>query len=76
MVERAPWEAEIPFDELAAASFPKLVVSGGHSPAFDAVCNVLEQKLGADRAVLSGAGHSIPRVPGFNERLEEFLECA
>jgi pimeloyl-ACP methyl ester carboxylesterase len=73
MVERAPWEAEIPFDELSAAPFPKLVVSGAHSEAFDAVCDVLERELGAERAVLPGAGHSIPRAPGFNERLEEFL---
>jgi pimeloyl-ACP methyl ester carboxylesterase len=73
MVERAPWEAETPFDELSAAPFPKLVVSGAHSEAFDAVCDVLERELGAERAVLPGAGHSIPRAPGFNERLEEFL---
>ncbi len=73
MVERAPWEAEIPLDELAAAPFPKLVVSGGHNPAFDAVCDVLEERLGAERAVLPGAGHSIPRAPGFNERLLDFL---
>lgn len=73
MVERPPWEAEIPLDELAAAPFPKLVVSGAHSPAFDAVCDVLEQRLGAERAVLPGAGHSLPRAPGYLERLEEFL---
>src|SRR6266498_3353305 len=52
-------------DELAAAPFPKLVVSGGHHPAFDAVCDVLEARLGAERAVLPGAGHSLPRAPGF-----------
>jgi hypothetical protein len=73
MVERAPWEAEIRLDALAAAGFPKLVVSGGHNAAFDAVCDVLEERLGAERAVLPGAGHSIPRAPGFNERLLEFL---
>jgi pimeloyl-ACP methyl ester carboxylesterase len=73
MVERPPWEAQIPFEALAAAPFPKLVVSGGHSPAFDAVCDVLEERLEAARAVLPGAGHSIPRAPGFTERLEEFL---
>src|SRR6266540_3949920 len=56
MVERPPAEAVIPFDELAAAPFPKLVVSGGHHPAFDAVCDVLEARLGAERAVLPGAG--------------------
>ncbi len=73
MVERAPWEAEIPFDALAAAPFPKLVVSGAHNAAFDAVCDVLEARLDAERAVLPGAGHSIPRAPGFNERLDVFL---
>jgi pimeloyl-ACP methyl ester carboxylesterase len=72
-VERPPWEAEIPLDELAAAPFPKLVVSGAHNAAFDAVCDVLEQRLGAERAVLPGAGHSLPRAPGYPERLEAFL---
>jgi pimeloyl-ACP methyl ester carboxylesterase len=72
-VERPPWEAEIPLDELAAAPFPKLVVSGAHNAAFDAVCDVLEDRLGAERAVLPGAGHSLPRAPGYLERLEEFL---
>jgi pimeloyl-ACP methyl ester carboxylesterase len=76
MAERGPWEAEIPFAELAAARFPKLVVSGAHSEAFDAVCDVLEQRLGAERAVLPGARHSIPRAPGFNARLEDFLRRA
>ncbi len=73
MVERPPWEAEIPLDELAAAPFPKLVMSGAHNAAFDAVCDVLEDRLGAERAVLAGAGHSIPRAPGYAERLEAFL---
>ena len=71
--ERPPWEAQIPLDELAAAPFPKLVVSGAHHPAFDAVCDVLEERLGAERAVLPGAGHSLPRAPGYPERLETFL---
>lgn len=71
--ERPPWEAQIPLDELAAGPFPKLVVSGAHHPAFDAVCDVLEERLGAERAVLPGAGHSLPRAPGYPERLETFL---
>ena len=73
MVERPPWEAEIPLDELAAAPFPKLVISGGHHAAFDAVCDVLEERLRAERAVLPGAGHSVPRAPGYAERLLEFF---
>jgi pimeloyl-ACP methyl ester carboxylesterase len=62
LAERSPHEAKIPLDELAATPYPKLVVSGGHSEAFDAVCDVLEKRLGAQRAVLPGAGHSIPRL--------------
>ena len=73
MVERPPWEARFLLDELSAAPYPKLVVSGAHSQAFDAVCDALEQRLRAERAVLPGAGHSIPRAPGFNELLEAFL---
>ncbi|HEU5477154.1 MAG TPA: alpha/beta fold hydrolase [Gaiellaceae bacterium] len=74
MVERSPVEAVIPLDDLARAPFPKLVVSGGHSPAFDAVCDVLEQRLGAERAVLPGAGHSVQRLGApFNELLTEFV---
>lgn len=73
-VERPPWEAEIPLDDLASAPFPKLVVSGAHNAAFDAVCDVLEERLGAERAVLPGAGHSIPRAPGYAERLKSFLD--
>jgi pimeloyl-ACP methyl ester carboxylesterase len=76
MAERSPAEAEIPLDELAASPFPKLVISGGHNPAFDAVCDVLEERLGAERAVVPGAGHSVPRAPGYNERLIAFLERA
>jgi pimeloyl-ACP methyl ester carboxylesterase len=76
MAERPPWEAEIPLDELAAAPFPKLVVSGAHNAAFDAVCDVLEKRLGAERAVLPGAGHSLPRATGYGERLAAFFRTA
>jgi pimeloyl-ACP methyl ester carboxylesterase len=76
MVERAPWEAVIPLETLAAAAHPKLVVSGAHSAAFDAVCDVLEERLGAERAVLAGAGHSVPRAPGFNDVLADFVSRA
>jgi len=77
MVERPPSEAVIPFDELAGTPFPKLVVSGGHSTAFDAVCDVLEERLGAERAVLPGAGHSVQRLgEPFNELLASFVERA
>lgn len=77
IAERTPDQAVIPLDELAAAPFPKLVVSGGHNAAFDAVCDVLEERLGAQRAVLPGAGHSIPRLgEPFNALLEAFIRDA
>ena len=60
---------------LAEARFPKLVVSGAHNAALDAVADVLVARLGADRAVIPGGGHSIPGLGApFNERLEAFLE--
>jgi pimeloyl-ACP methyl ester carboxylesterase len=75
MVERHPWEAEIPLDDLAAAPFRKLVVSGGHSEPFDIVCDVLEERLGGERAVLTGAGHAVQRLgKPFNDVLADFVE--
>ena len=72
--ERPTDEAQIPLDDLRAAPFPKLVVSGGHSPVFDAVCDALEHRLGAARAVVPGAGHSVQRTgEAYNAVLERFL---
>ena len=77
MVERGPWEAEIPFAALADTPFPKLVVSGAHSRAFDAVCDLLAARLDAERAVLPGAGHSVQRLgEPFNAVLGEFVTRA
>ncbi len=75
-VERGPWEADIPLDTLASAPFPKLVVSGNHHPAFDEICDVLEQRLPAERLVLDGYGHSAQRHHEFNDRLADFVERA
>lgn len=77
MVERSPAEAVIPFAALRTARIPTLVVSGAHHPAFDAVCDVLERELGAERAVLPGAGHSVQRLgEPFNAVLADFVERA
>jgi pimeloyl-ACP methyl ester carboxylesterase len=74
---RWPWEAQIPLDVLAPQSFPKLVVSGGHSALFDGVCDVLEAELPAQRVVLAGAGHSIPTLgPAVNDVLSKFWNAA
>ena len=70
-------EAVFPYDELAAAPFPKLVVSGGHDAGKpEAVCDAIAAGTGARREILPGAGHSAQRAPGFNELLVEFVESA
>ena len=56
---RPVWFPELPLAELAAAPFPKLVVSGGHHAGFDAICDDLAERIGASRAVIAGAGHEI-----------------
>ena len=56
---RAPWEPELPVRELMSARFPKLVVSGGHSAGFDAICDDLSERIGAARAEFKGAGHEV-----------------
>jgi pimeloyl-ACP methyl ester carboxylesterase len=72
--ERPSWEAEIPLDRLAAADFPVLVLSGGHSEAFEAVCDSLAGAVGAEREVIDGRGHTIPSTGApYNERLESFM---
>lgn len=76
MNERGPWEAEIPLAELAATGFPKLVVSGAHHPAFDAICDRLERELSAERRVFPGYGHTVQRHPDFNAALADFVERA
>jgi pimeloyl-ACP methyl ester carboxylesterase len=75
--ERPSWEAEIPIETLASADFPILVVSGGHSPAFEAVCDALADGVSGERVVIPGRGHTVPSTGApYNERLEAFLLAA
>jgi pimeloyl-ACP methyl ester carboxylesterase len=83
MAERSPAEAEIPLDFLARQPFPKLVVRGDWRDArptaqrragaiFHAICEVLEERLGAESAEFRAAHN--PQLLGrpFNERLRAF----
>jgi pimeloyl-ACP methyl ester carboxylesterase len=75
--ERPPWHAEVPFDQLAAAPFPKLVISGGHAREWELVCDTLAERIGAERAVIEGRMHTIPSVgAAYNDRVEEFWRRA
>ena len=73
----APWEVPTPVDELAAATFPVVVVSGGHSAMFDAICDVLAERVGAERVVIPGAGHAVQYAgQPFNALLKSTWESA
>jgi len=76
MSERPPWEADPDWAALRAAPFPKLVLSGGHSEVFEAVCDATASLIGAERAQIPGRGHTIPAAPGYNAALETFLAAA
>ncbi len=74
MRERPPWEADPPLAFLRTTAFPKLVVSGGHSPVFEAVCDAVADGLHARRTVIAGRGHTIPATGApYNECLHAFL---
>lgn len=71
---RWPMEAVIPLAQLAVTRFPKLLVSGGGQPAFEAVADVLATQLSGERFILPGAGHATQNAGApFNARLEAFL---
>lgn len=75
MPGRDPSDAKIPLDALKRTTFPKLVFSGGHHPAFEAVCDLIATELKTERAIIRGQGHGVPRTGApFNQRLEAFLK--
>ena len=75
--QRPPWEARFDFGAIRAAGVPVLVITGGHKDAFEAVGDVIERELRAERTVLPGRGHSVQRVgQPFNDRLTVFIEAA
>ena len=70
-------EADLPIAELAAAPFPKLVVSGGHHPGFEAMSDDLAARIGASREVIAGAGHEIQFTGGpLNDTLRALWSAA
>jgi pimeloyl-ACP methyl ester carboxylesterase len=75
VAERPPWEGDVPLERLERAGLPTLVISGGHSEAFEAVCDAIAARLGAERAVIPGRGHTVPATGApYNARLREFLQ--
>jgi pimeloyl-ACP methyl ester carboxylesterase len=76
MRERPPWQARPPLQALREAPFAKLVISGGHSRVFEAVCDALAEQMACDRAVIAGRRHSIPATGApYNDCLRSFMSA-
>jgi pimeloyl-ACP methyl ester carboxylesterase len=73
---RSPSEAKPDLDAIVRAEVPVLVVSGDHHHGIEVLCDALAERLNAQRKILPGAGHAVPRAAGFNETLEQFLTHA
>lgn len=69
MHSTAYWERDLPTSQIAAAAWPKVVVSGAHNPAQESICDATAMAIKADRLSLTGAGHLVQRAPGFNDLL-------
>jgi pimeloyl-ACP methyl ester carboxylesterase len=70
---RSPSEADPDLDAIVDARVPVMVLSGGHHAGIEALCDALTVRLNARREIVPGAGHAVPRAPGFNDVLEDFL---
>jgi hypothetical protein len=69
--------AQIPFYALKRTSFSKLVAAGGHQPCSKQSAMRLKRELKTERAIILGAGHSVPHTGApFNERLEAPMKSA
>jgi pimeloyl-ACP methyl ester carboxylesterase len=70
---RSPSEADPDLDAIADAGLPVMIVSGGHHAGIELICDELAARLHGRREIVAGAGHAVPRAPGFNGVLEDFL---
>jgi pimeloyl-ACP methyl ester carboxylesterase len=70
---RSPSEADPDLDAIARAGVPSMVVSGAHHQGIELICDELAARLSARRELVTGSGHAVPRAPGFNAVLEDFL---
>jgi pimeloyl-ACP methyl ester carboxylesterase len=70
---RFPREARPELDVLRHAHVPVLVVSGGHNPPIERLCDEVATRLSARRLVAPGAGHFVAAAPGFAGELEGFM---
>jgi len=74
LVTERPWRVDVPIGAIADAPYPKLVVTGGWSGAFDGIAGRLADLFGTELHTLTGAGHAVQRVGApFNRLLAEHI---
>lgn len=66
---------DLELDALARAGIPVMVVSGGRDDQTESTSDAVANRLRARREIVQGEGEEelVPRTPGFNEVLEDFL---
>ena len=77
LVTERPWRVDVPVGAIADAPFPKLVVTGGWSGAFDAIARRLADLFDTELHTLTGAGHGVQKLGApFNSLLARHIEAA
>jgi len=77
LVTERPWRVDVPVGAIADAPFPKLVVTGGWSDAFDGISERLAALFEVECHCLKGAGHAVQKLGApFNELLRAHLAAA
>jgi pimeloyl-ACP methyl ester carboxylesterase len=76
IAERFAADAEPSLDSIRDATYPKLVISGGHLEAWEEICDRLAEAIGAERKILGGVGHFLPIHREMNPALEAFWGSA
>lgn len=69
LVTERPWKIDVPLGAVADGDFPKLVVTGGWSGAFDAIAARLAGLFDTELHFVKGAGHGAQKVKEHFNRL-------
>lgn len=71
------WQLDAPVGAIANAGFPKLIVAGGWSAAYDNICHRLSALLRAELHSLPGFGHAVQKAgAAFNLVLTRHVNAA
>jgi pimeloyl-ACP methyl ester carboxylesterase len=74
---RPPTDLELPLTALRRGGYPSMIISGGHLPAFEAICDGIATAVGARRETVPGLGHVVPSTgEPFNRLMEDFWGSA